>query len=79
MATLFWALFGLPDMNIVNLSRANIDHTFTQTVGNFLYATYHVVSIVVLLNVLIAMMSNTYTRVEVGHCVIDLDGTVTKK
>ncbi|XP_071508426.1 short transient receptor potential channel 4-like isoform X2 [Diadema antillarum] len=64
MATLFWALFGLPDMNIVNLSRANIDHTFTQTVGNFLYATYHVVSIVVLLNVLIAMMSNTYTRVE---------------
>ncbi|XP_030853348.1 short transient receptor potential channel 5 [Strongylocentrotus purpuratus] len=65
MATLFWALFGLPDMNIVNLSsQANIPHTFTQTVGNFLYATYHVISIVVLLNVLIAMMSNTYTRVE---------------
>ena len=65
MATLFWALFGLPDMNIVNLSNlAPVEHWFTETVGNLLYATYHVVSIVVLLNVLIAMMSNTYTRVE---------------
>lgn len=74
MATLFWALFGLPDMNIVNLSsQANIPHTFTQTVGNFLYATYHVISIVVLLNVLIAMMSNTYTRVEVSNAeIIDI-------
>ena len=64
MATLFWALFGLFDTTIVNLS--DIDHSFTQTVGNVMYATYHIIAIVVLMNVLIAMMSNTYTRVEVS-------------
>ncbi|XP_071821078.1 short transient receptor potential channel 5-like isoform X5 [Apostichopus japonicus] len=65
MATLFWALFGLPDISVVDFTTAvGTKHYFTQTVGNLLYATYHVIAIVVLLNVLIAMMSNTYTRVE---------------
>ncbi|XP_071802495.1 transient receptor potential-gamma protein-like isoform X3 [Asterias amurensis] len=62
MSTLFWALFGLPDISIVNLP--GVDHLFTQSVGQLLYAVYHIIAIVVLLNVLIAMMSNTYTRVE---------------
>lgn len=67
MATLFWALFGLPDISVVDFTTAvGTKHYFTQTVGNLLYATYHVIAIVVLLNVLIAMMSNTYTRVEVS-------------
>lgn len=65
MTTLFWALFGLPDISVVDFTAAvDADHFFTETVGNLLYATYHVIAIVVLLNVLIAMMSNTYTRVE---------------
>lgn len=65
METLFWALFGLPDISVVDFTDAvETKHYFTQTVGNLLYATYHVIAIVVLLNVLIAMMSNTYTRVE---------------
>lgn len=63
MSTLFWALFGLPEMNIVDIR--GVDHEFTETVGLMLYAAYHVIAIVVLLNVLIAMMSNTYTRIEV--------------
>ncbi|XP_072015775.1 short transient receptor potential channel 4-like isoform X2 [Amphiura filiformis] len=62
MATLFWSLFGLFDTQIVNLN--DIKHTFTQSVGNVMFAIYHIIAIVVLLNVLIAMMSNTYTRVE---------------
>lgn len=67
METLFWALFGLPDISVVDFTDAvETKHYFTQTVGNLLYATYHVIAIVVLLNVLIAMMSNTYTRVEVS-------------
>ena len=71
MDTLFWALFGLPDMSVVDFTSAvDAEHYFTETVGNFLYATYHVIAIVVLLNVLIAMMSNTYTRVEVGFNVL---------
>ncbi len=64
MATLFWSLFGLIDTSIVNLN--DIGHSFTQSVGNVMFAIYHVIAIVVLLNVLIAMMSNTYTRVEVS-------------
>ncbi|XP_022085174.1 transient receptor potential-gamma protein-like isoform X3 [Acanthaster planci] len=62
MGTLFWALFGLPDYTIVGLP--GINHHFTEGVGHLLYAVYHIIAIVVLLNVLIAMMSNTYTRVE---------------
>ncbi|XP_041481889.1 short transient receptor potential channel 5-like [Lytechinus variegatus] len=62
LSTLFWALFGLPEMNIVDIR--GVDHEFTETVGLMLYAAYHVIAIVVLLNVLIAMMSNTYTRIE---------------
>lgn len=61
--TLFWALFGLPDLDILDLK--GIDKVFTETVGLLLYAAYHVIAIVVLLNVLIAMMSSTYTRIEV--------------
>ena len=64
MGTLFWALFGLPDLDILDLRHAN--HTFTEGVGTGLYAVYHIIAIVVLMNVLIAMMSNTYTRIEVG-------------
>ena len=64
MATLFWSLFGLIDTKTIGLG--NLNHTFTQGVGNVMFATYHIIAIVVLLNVLIAMMSNTYTRVEVS-------------
>ena len=52
-------------MNIVDIR--GVDHEFTETVGLMLYAAYHVIAIVVLLNVLIAMMSNTYTRIEVKY------------
>ncbi|XP_038063933.1 short transient receptor potential channel 4-like isoform X2 [Patiria miniata] len=62
MATLFWALFGLPDLEILDLK--GVSHTFTEGVGTGLYAAYHIIAIVVLMNVLIAMMSNTYTRIE---------------
>ncbi|XP_070555679.1 short transient receptor potential channel 4-like [Ptychodera flava] len=60
--TLFWALFGVTEL--VSLDIDGADHWFTESVGKGLYAVYHVIAIAVLLNVLIAMMSNTYTRVE---------------
>ncbi|XP_022086358.1 short transient receptor potential channel 5-like isoform X2 [Acanthaster planci] len=59
--TLFWSLFDL--MNLDNL-KMNADLGFSQVVGTILYAAYSLVGVVVLLNALIAMMSNTYTRVE---------------
>ncbi|XP_070556407.1 short transient receptor potential channel 7-like isoform X2 [Ptychodera flava] len=58
---LFWTLFGLSDMNAF---KTDNDHWFTDMLGFSLYAAYNLVAIVVLLNILIAMMSNTYTRIE---------------
>ncbi|XP_077991003.1 short transient receptor potential channel 7-like [Glandiceps talaboti] len=62
LGTLFWALFGVTEVNKLDIEGA--DHWFTENVGRMMYAAYHVIAIVVLLNVLIAMMSNTYTHVE---------------
>ena len=42
-------------------------YQITLGVGEALYAIYMVVVVVVMLNALIAMMSNTYTRVEVSR------------
>ncbi|XP_070555682.1 short transient receptor potential channel 4-like [Ptychodera flava] len=62
MLTLFWALFGITDMAKLRIQGAN--HWFTESIGKILFAAYHVIGIVVLLNILIAMMSNTFTRIE---------------
>nr|XP_006821754.1 PREDICTED: short transient receptor potential channel 5-like [Saccoglossus kowalevskii] len=59
--TLYWSLFGLIDLEVLSVEA---DHSFTVSVGELTFALYHVCAIIVLLNALIAMMSNTYTRVE---------------
>ena len=65
MESLLWSLFNLIDPNELVVDD---DLYFTEYVGKFIYATFMVVGVVVLLNALIAMMSNTYTRVEVCWC-----------
>ncbi|XP_071958042.1 short transient receptor potential channel 4-like [Antedon mediterranea] len=62
LLTLFWTLFGLQNASVVQLNDAG--HTFTEIIGTLLFAFYLLFAVVVLLNALIAMMSNTYTRVE---------------
>ena len=62
MKTLFWALFGLSE--IENLSLESGLH-LTESVGHFMYALYLLVAVIVLLNALIAMMSSTYAKVQV--------------
>ncbi|XP_070534853.1 transient receptor potential-gamma protein-like [Ptychodera flava] len=62
LSTLFWTLFGMTDLRSVEVTVAN--HWITELVGYFLFAVYHIIAIVALLNILIAMMSNTYTRIE---------------
>ncbi|XP_070551387.1 short transient receptor potential channel 5-like [Ptychodera flava] len=59
--TLFWSLFGLIDLEVLGVEA---DHGVTVNTGEFAFALYHGLAIIVLLNALIAMMSNTYTRVE---------------
>ena len=42
------------------------DHILTEATGYTLYALYHIVAIIVLVNALIAIMSNTLTKVQVS-------------
>nr|XP_018668390.1 short transient receptor potential channel 4-like [Ciona intestinalis] len=59
MIDLFWSLFGQLDMSKLSLSGK---HLFTEYVAKALLAIYHVIAIIVLLNMLIAMMSRSYER-----------------
>ena len=64
MGTLFWSLFDLADTEELEV-HPTAGMVFTESVGLILYASYLIIAVVVMLNALIAMMSNTYTRVEV--------------
>ncbi|XP_054709431.1 short transient receptor potential channel 4-like [Uloborus diversus] len=68
--TLFWAIFGMgePDFaQIVVASRNESEpkeHLFTEGVGYSLWGFYHMVTVVVLLNMLIAMMTESYQNIQ---------------
>ncbi|KAM4047098.1 short transient receptor potential channel 4 [Anomaloglossus baeobatrachus] len=55
--SLFWSAFGLINLYVTKLQP---NHTFTEIVGATMFGTYNVISLVVLLNMLIAMMNNSY-------------------
>ncbi|XP_072030430.1 short transient receptor potential channel 5-like [Amphiura filiformis] len=61
LSALFWSLFNPIDEESMRILP---EFKITFAVGEALYAIYMVVVVVVMLNALIAMMSNTYTRVE---------------
>ena len=59
---LYWSMFGLESRNALNLvSQAWI----LQMAGYILYAMFYILIVIVLLNALIAIMSNVYNDVEV--------------
>nr|XP_006814346.1 PREDICTED: short transient receptor potential channel 4-like [Saccoglossus kowalevskii] len=62
MNTLFWAIFGVTKLD--SLEIYGNDRWFVEGVGQTLYGAYHVIGIIVLLNILIAMMTKTYTTIE---------------
>ncbi|XP_022103605.1 short transient receptor potential channel 3-like isoform X1 [Acanthaster planci] len=66
--TLFWALFGLAqpdDPNIPNSKAYGQNgHQLTAFVGTLLFSVYFVVMGLVMLNMLIAMMSNSFQEIE---------------
>ena len=62
LITLMWALFGLVSKDVVKL---HMDHTFIEKMGELMFLAYHLLSIVVLLNMLIAMMSNSFQNIQV--------------
>ncbi|XP_077985404.1 short transient receptor potential channel 4-like [Glandiceps talaboti] len=61
MITLFWSLFDLTSLTDLEVGGG---HTSTEGFGSFIYAVFMIISVIILLNVLIAVMSNTYTRIE---------------
>lgn len=64
--SLFWAVFGLIDLENFDLSGIKI---FTRFWGMLMFGTYSVINIVVLLNLLIAMMNHSYQLISVStHC-----------
>ncbi|XP_048519187.1 transient receptor potential-gamma protein-like, partial [Dendroctonus ponderosae] len=59
--TLFWAVFGLIDLDSFELNEIRI---FTRFWGMLMFGTYSVINIVVLLNLLIAMMNHSYQLIS---------------
>ncbi|XP_072045829.1 short transient receptor potential channel 5-like [Amphiura filiformis] len=58
---LFWSIFNILGKEELHLRS---QYKITSIVGQILYAVYLILVVVVMLNALIAMLSNTYTRVE---------------
>lgn len=61
--SLFWASFGLVDLMTFELSGIK---SFTRFWALLMFGSYSVINIIVLLNMLIAMMSNSYQIISVG-------------
>eukprot|EP00054_Salpingoeca_dolichothecata_P003849 m.28652 g.28652 ORF g.28652 m.28652 type:complete len:696 (+) comp14183_c0_seq2:90-2177(+) len=62
MRTLFWALFGFIELDDFNVS-GPLDSS-TQVVGEILFGAYMVLVFILALNLLIAMINNSYQRVH---------------
>ena len=59
--TLFWAIFGLSEVKSVVI---NYNHKFIENIGYILYGVYNVTMVIVLLNMLIAMINNSFQEIE---------------
>ena len=62
--TLFWASFGLIDL--LNFELSGIKE-FTRFWGLLMFGSYSIINVVVLLNLLIAMMSDSYQVISAGR------------
>lgn len=67
--TLFWAVFGLVDLESFELDGIK---AFTRFWGMLMFGTYSVINIVVLLNLLIAMMNHSYQLISVSVATFNL-------
>lgn len=59
--SLFWASFGMVDLGSFELSGIK---TYTRFWGLLMFGSYSVINVIVLLNLLIAMMSNSYAMID---------------
>ena len=63
METLFWALFRLVEFSAF---KTDENSEITMVTGQILFAVYSLASILVVLNLLIAMLNNSYKKVDVS-------------
>uniref|UniRef100_A0A1I7RZV0 ANK_REP_REGION domain-containing protein n=1 Tax=Bursaphelenchus xylophilus TaxID=6326 RepID=A0A1I7RZV0_BURXY len=59
--TLLWSLFAITKVEDTDVAE---EHTFTQWIGRGMFMMYHITSIIVLLNMLIAMMSHSFQTIN---------------
>ena len=63
LQTLYWGVFGLVEKDRLELHRR---HVFTMFIGLTMFGTYCAIMIIILINMLIAMMNNSYQRIAVN-------------
>lgn len=77
--SLFWASFGLVDLMAFELQGIK---SFTRFWAMLMFGSYSVINIIVLLNMLIAMMSNSYQIISVINSILfdlkDNDNSIPK-
>lgn len=71
MQTLYWAMFGLVDLEAIRLKE---QHSFTQFAGKMMFGVYSYISIIVLINMLIAMMNTSYQIISVSTSMLHSSG-----
>lgn len=73
--SLFWSLFGMTSLDAVGVVVENLPggtkdlpiinkHNFTEAVGYTLFAVFHVLCVIILMNMLIAVMSDSFENVH---------------
>lgn len=65
--TLLWSLFAITKVEDTDVAE---EHHFTQWIGRGMFMMYHITSIIVLLNMLIAMMSHSFQTINVSIIII---------
>lgn len=65
MKHLCWSLLGLPELeNFKSVDSPSV------TLAHFLYGAFMIIGVILLVNMMIALLSNTYQRVEVRYKII---------
>lgn len=62
--SLFWASFGMVGLETFELTGIK---SYTRFWGLLMFGSYSVINVIVLLNLLIAMMSNSYAMIDVNR------------
>ena len=57
-------MYGLVDLDAITLQEK---HSFTEFAGRVMFGVYSYITVIVLLNMLIAMMNNSYQIISVGQ------------